>query len=96
MGGEVFREWEGPSPQRFRLVYGDPVGSYPPPKGGPAPEMEQRACAGFKVRTGHGPRSSPAHRLTGLACLACLAAHGLQGYGLTGSTGHGPHWPSAL
>lgn len=45
--GEAVRTWALANPEGFRLIYGDPVPGYRPPEGGPAAEVEHRACAGL-------------------------------------------------
>lgn len=45
--GEAVRGWAVEHPAEFRLVYGDPVPGYRPPPGGPAAEVELRACTGL-------------------------------------------------
>jgi AcrR family transcriptional regulator len=43
----AFRNWALANPEGFRLVYGDPVPGYQPPKGGAAPEAARRVCTGI-------------------------------------------------
>jgi AcrR family transcriptional regulator len=58
--GEAFRKWAVANPQGFRLIYGDPVGGYQPPEGGPAPEAEHRACVGLSALVaGVWPHAEP-------------------------------------
>jgi AcrR family transcriptional regulator len=42
--GRAYRGWALAHPQKFRLVYGDPVPDYRIPAAGPAAEAEHRAC----------------------------------------------------
>jgi AcrR family transcriptional regulator len=43
----AFRNWALANPEGFRLIYGDPVPGYQPPKGGAAPEAARRVCTGI-------------------------------------------------
>jgi AcrR family transcriptional regulator len=44
---QTVREWALANPEGFRLIYGDAVPGYQPPKDGPVPEAEHRACMGL-------------------------------------------------
>lgn len=56
----AFREWSLANPEGFRLIYGDPVPGYQPPRGGAAPAAEHRVCAGLtELAAGAWPSARP-------------------------------------
>lgn len=44
---QAMRDWALSNPEGFRLIYGDPVPGYRPPRDGPGKEAGLRACTGL-------------------------------------------------